>query len=107
MDLGLLHIQDEALCDNNERLSAVNYYHKELHLGCCNSPRSASENKLMFMILFGIHCTTKKVVDLDVFSFLQGKMCGPEKSGASQRFLGQTPTHQSYDTLITWSYEGM
>ena len=23
-------------------LSAVNYYHKELHLGCCSSPRSAS-----------------------------------------------------------------
>ena len=24
-------------------LSAVNYYHKELHLGCCNSPRFASK----------------------------------------------------------------
>ena len=23
-------------------LRAVNYYHKELHLGCCSSPRSAS-----------------------------------------------------------------
>ena len=23
-------------------LKAVNYYHKELHLGCCSSPRSAS-----------------------------------------------------------------
>ena len=22
--------------------SAVNYYHKAFHLGCCNSPRSAS-----------------------------------------------------------------
>ena len=21
----------------------VNYYHKELHLGCCSSPRSASD----------------------------------------------------------------
>ena len=25
-----------------KRLEAVNYYHKELHLGCCSSPRSAS-----------------------------------------------------------------
>ena len=24
------------------KLEAVNYYHKELHLGCCSSPRSAS-----------------------------------------------------------------
>ena len=24
------------------RLTAVNYYHKALHLGCCSSPRSAS-----------------------------------------------------------------
>ena len=25
------------------RLEAVNYYHKALHLGCCSSPRSASD----------------------------------------------------------------
>ena len=24
-------------------LSAVNYYHKALHLGCCSSPRSAAD----------------------------------------------------------------
>ena len=24
--------------------TAVNYYHKALHLGCCSSPRSASRN---------------------------------------------------------------
>ena len=24
------------------KISAVNYYHKVLHLGCCSSPRSAS-----------------------------------------------------------------
>ena len=24
-------------------LQAVNYYHKELQLGCCSSPRSASD----------------------------------------------------------------
>ena len=24
-------------------VTAVNYYHKALHLGCCSSPRSASE----------------------------------------------------------------
>ena len=26
----------------DQRLEAVNYYHKALHLGCCSSPRSAS-----------------------------------------------------------------
>ena len=25
----------------------LNYYHKALHLGCCNSPRSAFENQLI------------------------------------------------------------
>ena len=27
------------------RKEAVNYYHKALHLGCCSSPRSASEKR--------------------------------------------------------------
>ena len=30
-------------CDNSWRLEDVNYYHKALHLGCCNSFKSASE----------------------------------------------------------------
>ena len=29
-------------------LVLANYYHKELHLGCCSSPRSASENIVHF-----------------------------------------------------------
>ena len=28
---------------NVQRLPAANYYHKVLHLGCCSSPRSASD----------------------------------------------------------------
>ena len=28
---------------NGFQLPAVNYYHKALHLGCCSSPRSASD----------------------------------------------------------------
>ena len=32
-------------------LPAVNYYHKELHLGCCSSPRSASENAFILFLL--------------------------------------------------------
>ena len=28
-------------------LEAVNYYHKELHLRCCSSPRSASDLHLL------------------------------------------------------------
>ena len=42
VDLGLLHIQDGALCDNSERFQVANYYYKVLHLGCCKSPRSTS-----------------------------------------------------------------
>ena len=30
------------------RLPAVNYYHKALHLGCCSSPRSASDSATIF-----------------------------------------------------------
>ena len=37
---GCCNIQDGVLCDNSERLKAINYYHKALHLGCCSSPRS-------------------------------------------------------------------
>ena len=32
-----------AATSKMERLEAVNYYHKVLHLGCCSIPRSASE----------------------------------------------------------------
>ena len=45
-DLGLLqHPRWSAL------LPAVNYYHKALHIGCCSSPRSASEHldRLLFL----------------------------------------------------------
>ena len=31
-------------------LEAVNYYHKELHLGCCSSPRSASASCLSCLL---------------------------------------------------------
>ena len=43
-----------ALCDK-----AVNYYHKELHLGCCSSPRSASGR--VYVVAIGD--------DLDYFYF--------------------------------------
>ena len=42
-DLGLLQHPSGALCDDSQRLPAVNYYHKALHLGCCSNPRSASD----------------------------------------------------------------
>ena len=29
-------------------MEAVNYYHKSLHLGCCSSPRSVSEDDLLY-----------------------------------------------------------
>ena len=37
---------------NDWKLEAVNYYRKELHLGCCSSPRSASENGLTLSCMF-------------------------------------------------------
>ena len=42
MVLDCCNIQDGALYDNSSRLEVVNYYNKELHLGCCSNPRSAS-----------------------------------------------------------------
>ena len=44
-------IQDGAICDNSQRLAAVNSYHKELHLGCCSSPRYASVTNVVSRIL--------------------------------------------------------
>ena len=35
-----------AATSKMERLEAVNYYHKVLHLGCCSSPKSASVDVL-------------------------------------------------------------
>ena len=46
--LGLLQHPNGALCDNSQRLEAINYYHKALHLGCCSSSRSASEIVLQY-----------------------------------------------------------
>ena len=54
---------------------------------------SKHSSTLVFMIVLGIHCNF--LIDLPIclktcrsnfFFFLQGKMCAPEKSGASQRF---------------------
>ena len=36
-------IYPENVAEADLGLKAVNYYHKALHLGCCNSPRSASD----------------------------------------------------------------
>ena len=53
-DLGLLQLQDGALCDNSYRLKVINYYHKALHLRCCSSPRSTSaeQNGSTWSIVF-------------------------------------------------------
>ena len=51
---GCCNIQDGVLCDNSSRLEAINYYHKALHLGCCSSPRSASDVPSQVLINFFI-----------------------------------------------------
>ena len=38
--------QDGVLCDNSQRLEAVNYYHKALHFGCFSSTKSVSLHQL-------------------------------------------------------------
>ena len=48
---GASNIQDGAICDNSKRLVAINYYYKELHLGCCSSPRYASVTNVIIRIL--------------------------------------------------------
>ena len=39
---------------NSNRLEAVNYYHKALHLGCCSSPRSASVISWTFRVYLNL-----------------------------------------------------
>ena len=41
----------ERFVNNSYRVPAVNYYHKALHLGCCNSPRSASGHSIAKALL--------------------------------------------------------
>ena len=52
--------------------AGVNYYHKELHLGCCSSPRSASAPsrgvfRTMSNILDRAFCQIAKLSILDVW----------------------------------------
>ena len=53
---------------------------------------SKYSSTLMFFIIFRIHCnffivltTQLKTFGSNAFLYLQGKMCAPEKSGASKR----------------------
>ena len=43
------NIQGRTLCDNRD--GHINYYHKELHLGCCSSPISALPRAFFYEIL--------------------------------------------------------
>ena len=45
---------------------AVNYYHKALHLGCCNRPRSAS----MSLIAKVVSCNSQREKSFREFFFL-------------------------------------
>ena len=56
------NIQGGALCDNSQRLKAVNYYQRVFHLGCCSSSRYASGFALQFSVYmicgkFGLNMT--------------------------------------------------
>ena len=68
---GCRNIQDAVLCDNmlsvnmlicDNVLSAVNYYHKALRLGCCSSPRSASANRRKTFRYFILSLTLLTIV---------------------------------------------
>ena len=43
---------------NDVQLPAVNYYNKALHLGCCSSPRSASDHFLLLVKIEGLRPAT-------------------------------------------------
>ena len=58
------NIQDGALCDNNQRLEAISYYHKALHLGCCSSPRCASVVYIVFLLYYCICLSTISVIHI-------------------------------------------
>ena len=50
-------------------LQAVNYYHKELHLGCCSRPRSASafiSVKIFWMFVLSLRLMMdENAIDVD------------------------------------------
>ena len=56
-------------------LEAVKYYHKELHLGCCSSPRSYSDNvhaTCQVQVIRGTSIRSENIRKLEVFSCFQG-----------------------------------
>ena len=61
-------------------LPTVNYYHKELHLECCSSPRSASTQSNFFVVVVDCLFTEKKMkFSIMEFSVIRTKLllsCG-------------------------------
>ena len=67
------NIQGGALCDNSSRLPAANYYHKELQLGCCSSPRPVSDNFFIDWLIFLHVFFFTTIFRMDSFMFCQLK----------------------------------
>ena len=57
---------------------AVKYYHKALHLGCCSSPRSASDN---VVITISQHIQNAGTIRAVLFRHIQGYSYIQEHSG--------------------------
>ena len=62
---GCWNIHDGALCDNSQRLEAVNCYHGAFHRGCCSSPISASV-RIFVLVTFSL-CSYNKCLFNDMF----------------------------------------
>ena len=61
-------------------------------------------NLLTFSLFYLCHC---KFVDLMTFSFLQGKICAPKKSGTSQWFCAPEHARSASGSQSVQAYSGL
>ena len=109
----LLTEVDLGLLQNPRWLQAVNSYHKALHLGCSNSPRSVSEWIYIFMwlaylrIIFWETSTAKNTVISP--NFLVWNICGKAQFPHSFGRIAETMRKLCLSTKfphqeMKWSY---
>ena len=67
------NIQDGVLCDNIQRLEALNYYQKAPHPGRCSSPRFASGKHMSGF--YNIPVSGASVTNTEFVSTFSGRQC--------------------------------
>ena len=69
------NIQGKALCDNSQLLSAVNYYHKVLHVGYGSSPRLASALRSTLNAIFVPQLSSSNCLFYIILCFIRVNIC--------------------------------